>query len=98
MIPKAGLDWRREIDWVMVWVAAVICLAGAAQVYSATLNTQLQGAFAKHLAAMALGIALFWIASIVDYRHSLAAAPSMWWAGILGLVAVLLFAEPINGS
>ncbi len=90
--------WFSDFDWSMCVTVLAICLLGTVQIYSATLNTRFQGAFTNHVVWLALGLAAFWILSSVDYRDGLAISPVLWVLGILGLVAVLLFTDPINGS
>ncbi len=94
----AGRGPFRDFDWKMCAAMAAIGGLGTLQVYSATLNTQFQSTFPKHLVWLGLGLGLFWVLSRVDYRDTLAAAPLLWCLGIVGLVAVLLFTDPINGS
>ncbi len=90
--------WFNDFDWPMCFTVAAICLLGTLQIYSATLNTRFQGAFSDHLLWLALGFAAFLVLSNVDYRDGLVVAPILWWLGTLGLVAVLVLTDPINGS
>lgn len=99
MRPTTGIGSSlREFDWTLCGLTAAICLVGLFQVYSATLNTRFQGAHMQHLMWLGLGFGLLWIISHSDYRYGVRAAPYLWAAGVLLLVAVLAFAEPVNGA
>lgn len=88
----------KDMDWIMCGLVLAISVAGLVQVYSATVNTRFQHAFASHAWWLLLGGVMFWIASRLDYHISVSVSPLLWIAGVLGLIAVLLFAEPVNGA
>ncbi len=85
-------------DWVLIGLTLAITLLGLRQVYSATLNTQFSAAWTQHCLWLVLGLGLFWLASRIDYHRSVQAAPLLWICGVLLLLAILLFTDPINGS
>ena len=96
--PSSAKHWFRDVDWVMVGIVLAITLVGLRQIYSATLNTEFVGAYGQHVVWLLLGLVLFWTVSIFDYHHGVEISPLFWIAGILLLVAVLVFADPVNGS
>ena len=99
MRPATGSgNLLRDFDWTMAVLVAAICFLGAVQVYSATLNTRFQGAYANHLVWLALGVVLFWVASVVDYHVGVKASTVLWVVGVLALLAVAAFTEPVNGA
>ncbi len=75
-----------------------IALLGLLQVYSATLHSEHEGAFARQGAWLMAGIVTFAAMSAADYRSLLRLSPALWAIVTLLLVSVLLFAEPVNGS
>ena len=91
-------DWRRDFDWTMCGLALAISLLGLVQVYSATLNTRFQDAYANHVGWLVLGGVLFWVTSHLDYHVSVEVSHVLWGLVILALVAVLAFTDPINGA
>ncbi len=91
-------DWLRDFDWTMCGLALAISLLGLVQVYSATLNTRFQDAYANHIGWLVLGGVLFWVTSHLDYHFSVDASHVLWGLGVLALVAVLAFTDPINGA
>lgn len=91
-------NWLRDFDWTMSGLVIAISLLGLFQVYSSTLNTSFHGAYAQHAVWLALGLGLFLAASYVDYHRGVAVSILLWCGGILLLVAVLLFTEPVNGA
>ncbi len=94
----SGGNFFRDFDWIMAGLVFLICVVGVVQVYSATLNTKFQGVHTDHLMWLAIGAGLFWFASSVDYHFSVWASPVLWLAGLLALLAVLAFTDPINGA
>ena len=90
--------WRRDFDWVMAGVALAIAVVGLVQIYSATLNTKFHSAYTQHIIWLALAIIVFWVVSSIRYRQLVSLSPVLWTFGVLLLVAILLFTEPVNGS
>lgn len=94
----AHRGWLRRFDWTLGGLIIAICLLGLSQIYSATLNTQFHGAYPQHIVWLVIGLVLFWCVSHFDYHQSIKASPLLWVVGVLLLVAVLAFTEPINGA
>lgn len=95
---RSTRSWVRDLDWVLCGLALAIALLGLLQVYSATLNTRFQGAFVQHIVWLVLGLAALWVVSHSNYRTSMRASLLLWAVGVALLAAILLFAEPVNGS
>lgn len=96
--PGSGAEWWRNCDWLLCGLIAAITLVGLRQIYSATLNTQFNGAFRDHCLWIVLGMAVFWLASRFDYHVLVSGSPALWVVGVALLIAVLAFTEPVNGA
>lgn len=90
--------WLSDFDGLMCGVVAAICAIGLASVYSTTLNTRFPDLYTKHVVWLVLGALLFWMMSRVDYQVTTSCAPLLFVAAILGLVAVLVFGDTVNGA
>lgn len=90
--------WLRDFDWTMTALVLAISVLGMVQIYSSTLHTSFQRAYGQHTVWIAMGLALFWIASQVDYHKVVALSILLWVTCVVALVAILLFADPVNGA
>ncbi len=95
---SAGGNWLHRFDWTLGGLIVAISLLSLSQIYSATLNTRFHGAYARQIVWIAIGLALFWIVSHIDYHQSIKASLLFWVVGVLLLAAVLAFTEPVNGA
>ncbi len=95
---RGGSSRRRDFDWLMAGAALLVGIAGLFQVYSATFNTKFHAAFSQHVVWLALAVVIFSIVSYINYRHLVLLSPVLWGIGVLLLAAILLLAEPVNGS
>lgn len=95
--PARG-NWLRDFDWPMSGLVAAICLIGLFQIYSSTINTSFHDAYSQHIVWLVLGVALYLLASYVDYHRGIALSMLLWGGGVALLIAVLLFTEPVNGA
>lgn len=91
-------NWLRDFDWFMAGLVVLICLTGMFQVYSSTLNTPFHEASAQHAVWLALGVAVFLFVSYSDYHRGVAASMVIWGVGVVLLITVLLFTDPVNGA
>ncbi len=91
-------SWLRDFDWTLTGLVVMISLTGLFQIYSSTINTPFHQAYAQHAVWLVLGLALFLVASYVDYHRGIAVSLVFWAGGILLLIAVLVFTEPVNGA
>lgn len=95
---RGSARWRRDFDWLMAGAALLVGILGLLQVYSATSNTKFQSAFSQHVVWLALAVVIFVTVSRINYRHLVSLSPALWVIGVLLLVAILLLADPVNGS
>ncbi len=61
----------RDLDWVMILIALIICVVGVIQIFSATFDTSSQGAWWKQAVYIVGGLLLMWMALSVDYHSML---------------------------
>ena len=97
-VPAKRRRLFEDFDWFLCALVLAITLLGSRQIYSATLNTQFNGAFSQHIVWLLLGLAVFWIASNFNYHIGIRASYLLWAGGILLLIAVLVSTEPVNGA
>lgn len=95
--PRAA-RWRRDFDWLIAGAALLVGILGLFQVYSTTINTKSYSAFSQHVIWLVLAIVVFTAVSHINYHHLVSLSPVLWVIGVLLLVAILLLAEPVNGS
>ena len=94
----------RRLDWVLMLAVALLCTLGALLVWGATKPQQLAAGFdpnaylKRDLLNVGIGVGLGSIAAMVDYRTIRAYAPVLYAASLVGLIAVLVHGETINGS
>jgi rod shape determining protein RodA len=94
----------RRLDWILMLAVALLCTFGALLVWGATKPQQVAAGLdpnaylKKDLLNVGIGIGLGSVAAMVDYRTIRAYAPVVYLASLVGLVAVLVHGETINGS
>ncbi len=88
----------RDFDWVLWLVTLAICGLGSLQIFSATRGTIWKGVFTKQLAAIALGLALAWLISRIDYHTLLGHAPLFYVATVVLLVVTFFIGAKFFGS
>lgn len=96
-LPRRGRPFH-NFDWVLIAAAVLIAALGVLEIYSAALATQWQDAWSKQLLWLGLGALLFLAMSWIDYRWLVDQAFVFYAAGVVLLIVLLLFAEPVNGS
>jgi rod shape determining protein RodA len=95
---------RPRVDWVLVFVTAVILVIGTLLVWSSTaandaLTHGHDTAYLKrHLANVAIGLALAGAVLVTDHRWVRILAPLVYAGSVVGLVLVLAMGSTINGS
>jgi len=88
----------RDLDWTLLGFSLAIALLGILQIYSATRATVWRGAHYKQILWILLGLAVFWLASRIDYHTLLGRAPLLYLLCVLGLVAVLAVGVVRHGA
>jgi len=95
---------RPRLDWVLVFVTAVILVIGTLLVWSSTAaNDALTHGhhtayLQRHLANVAIGLALAGAVLVTDHRWVRILAPLVYAGSVVGLVLVLAMGSTINGS
>lgn len=79
-------------------LALVISSLGILQIYSATLGTVWKDAWWKQILWVVLGMALFYLATKIDYYTLLERTPLLYALSVLALFGVLMFGHQAFGS
>ena len=93
-------------DPVLTIAVAILLVMGTLLVYAATRNWYAangldpQYYLKRHVINIAIGIALAWGTTVIDYRLLRAYTPILWGLGVLGLLFVLLpgVGSTVNGA
>jgi len=88
----------RDIDWMVLVIALLLCAVGALQIYSATRDTGFQSAWWKQIVYVLGGLLLMWIALAVDYHALLHYVPMMYIASVVALSVTYVIGEKAYGS
>ncbi len=88
----------RDIDWIMVLITLIICVVGVIQIFSATLDTNSQGAWYRQAFYIAGGIALMWLALNIDYHSMLHYVPMLYLGSVGILLITAVFGESTMGG
>ncbi len=90
----------RRFDWVLAGSAAVLLALGVMAIASLALSHDPPDwrHATKHLVFIALGIAVLFFGSSIDYRALRAGSRSIYCAGIVLLLLVLFFGVTIRGT
>jgi rod shape determining protein RodA len=86
--------FRATIDLPLVAVILVVCAIGLLNLYSATHGTRHAGKFDQQLQWMAVGVVVFVIATIVDYRSLVRLA----WIGLLLAIGLLIVVRLLGAA
>jgi rod shape determining protein RodA len=95
---------RPRVDWVLVFATAAILVIGTLLVWSSTAaNDALTHGhdtayLRRHLANVAIGLALAGAVLVTDHRWVRILAPLVYAGSVVGLVLVLAMGSTINGS
>ena len=88
----------RDLDWPMLLISLAICSLGVLQIFSATHGTAWQDAWWKQMVFIAVGFALMWIVTAIDYHAMLGHVPALYLISIGALLAVLIIGQKVFGS
>ncbi len=88
----------RDYDWVLLLVSFAICSLGVLQIFSATLDTSFRDAWWKQIVWIAIGVALMWIVTAIDYHALLGRVPWLYGLSILGLLSTFVIGRRAYGS
>lgn len=103
-LPRATIGvsrWRRfraAVDWPLILTVILLCAIGLLNLYSATRGTRHHGKFDIQVRWMVVGVVVFVVATVIDYRTMVRLA----WFGLGGaiflLVIVRLLGEGAHGK
>src|SRR6478672_840739 len=94
----------RRLDWVLMLAVAMLCTLGALLVWGATkpgniaLGIDPNAYLKRDLLNVGIGVGLGAVAALIDYRTIRAYTPVVYLASLVGLIAVLVHGQTINGS
>ncbi|HEX4654827.1 MAG TPA: rod shape-determining protein RodA [Mycobacteriales bacterium] len=94
----------RRLDWVLMLAVGVLCTLGALLVWGATkpgnvaLGLDPNAYLKRDLLNVGIGVGLGSVAALIDYRTIRAYTPVVYLASLVGLIAVLVHGQTINGS
>lgn len=94
----------RRLDWVLMLAVLALCALGALLVWGATKPGNVaagldpNSALKRDILNIGIGVGLGAVAAIVDYRTIRAYTPVLYLASLVGLIAVLVHGQTVNGS
>jgi rod shape determining protein RodA len=80
----------QDFDWTLLAIAAAISAVGLLEIYSSTHSGGMAGMQWKQLMWIGVGIVGMFVISRIDYHTLLRMAPSLYGAGLLSLLVVLI--------
>jgi rod shape determining protein RodA len=90
---------NRDVDWLLLLMALLICSVGVLQIFSATRDTAAwQDAWWKQILYIFAGVVLMWIAMAVDYHSLLHHIPLMYLTSVVALLGTALIGKQVFGS
>lgn len=88
----------RDFDWTLLLFVLVLSLLSVVEIRSATAMTKFHGFQYKQTAFLLSGMALMFLASLVDYHRLLDAVPWAYGISVASLVAVKLVGQKVLGA
>jgi rod shape determining protein RodA len=88
----------RDIDWGILFISLLICALGVVQIFSAAHGTLWGDAWWKQIIWIAVGLALMWIGSSIDYHTLMQHVTAFYLLSIGLLVMVLAIGKQAFGS
>ncbi len=90
--------WR-YFDWPLFLAMTILCIVGVGMIYSATFNTEeLSNRWLSQLLFLLIGMIVFFVVALLDYRHLEVLAPPSFLIFLASLVAVNLFGIDNGGA
>jgi rod shape determining protein RodA len=89
---------RARVDWPLLLTVVVIAAIGLVNLYSATRTAPVSGMFEGQVRMMIVGLGLFFIASIIDYRFWLRFAWVLLALAVVAVVGVHFAGNVVKGS
>ena len=94
----ARISSYRDFDWVLLGFVLLLSVISVLEIKSATLHTKFHGFDHKQIGFLAVGLALMFLISLVDYHRLIDIAHWAYGIGILALIAVALFGTRVLGG
>ena len=90
----------RDFDWPLLGLVLCICTLGVLQIYSATMSSKFADAHMhiKQIWYIVAGLILMLLVSLINYEALLDSVHWMYVAGVISLVAVLVFGQKYLGA
>jgi rod shape determining protein RodA len=88
----------RDLDWPLIIITLALCTLGVLQIYSATGGTKWQDAWWKQLIWVGSGLAMMWVAAVVDYHALLGRVLYLYVAAVALLIATAFAGNRVFGS
>ena len=92
------LSSYRDFDWPLLGMIAVLSLISVFEIRSATAMTKFHGFDHKQIGFLAVGLALMFLTSMIDYHTLLEITPWAYAVSIVSLVAVRLVGQKVLGA
>src|SRR5580658_715921 len=88
----------RDFDWPLLGMIGILSLISVLEIRSATAMTKFHGFDHKQIGFLAIGMALMFLISLIDYHTLLEIAPWAYGISIVALVAVKLVGTKVLGA
>ncbi|MFH0071231.1 FtsW/RodA/SpoVE family cell cycle protein, partial [Peribacillus sp. NPDC056705] len=92
------LEKIKKIDYVIVFVLAMLMIISIVSIYSATANTRFEGLHLRMIGYYIVGFIAFFGISLIDYRVLIKYATYIYLGGLLILVLVIFIGTDLNGA
>lgn len=88
----------RDFDWVLLGLVVVLSAVSVMEIKSATLHTKFHGFDTKQIGFLAIGLALMFVMSLIDYHRLIDLATPAYVVSLISLVAVKLVGSKVMGA
>jgi rod shape determining protein RodA len=88
----------RDVDWTLLVIALILCGIGILQIYSATQSEESSSLWWKQIVFVVAGLAVFYLASQIDYHSLLGQAPFLYAVFTVILFGLLILSRVVLGA
>jgi rod shape determining protein RodA len=88
----------RDFDWTLLTLVLLLSVISVLEIRSATTHTKFHGFGERQLGFLAVGLALMFLISLVDYHRLVEIGLWAYGVGLVALVAVLAVGTKVNGG
>jgi rod shape determining protein RodA len=92
------LSSYRDFDWVLLGFVLLLSIISVLEIKSATLHTKFHGFDHKQIEFLAVGLALMFLISLIDYHRLIDIVPWAFAVSIASLIAVKLVGTKVLGA